>query len=63
MEELAGKQPHESFEKYVNAELKEMIVTETNRYAAQKNTNSTLTVTDLDTFKTVLILTGYHSLP
>ena len=31
MEELAGKQPHEDFEKYVNAELKEMIVTETQK--------------------------------
>ena len=29
MEEMAGKQPHEAFEKYFNAELKEMIVTET----------------------------------
>ena len=28
MEEMAGKQPHEAFEKYFNAELKEMIVTE-----------------------------------
>lgn len=63
MEELAGKQPHEDFEKYVNAELKEMIVTERNGYAAQKNTNSILTVTDLETFSTALILTGYHSLP
>ena len=31
MEKLAGKQPHEDFEKYVNAELKEMIVTETQK--------------------------------
>ena len=62
MEELAGKQRHEAFEKYVNAELKEMIVTETNRYAAQKNRNSTSKVTDLETFNTVLILTVYHSL-
>ena len=40
-----------------------MIVTETNLYAAQKNTNSTFTVTDLEPFNAVLILTGYHSLP
>ena len=39
MEEMAGKQPHEAFEKCFNAELKEMIVTETSRYAAQKSTN------------------------
>ena len=63
MKELAGKQPHEAFEKYVNAELKEMIVTETNCYAAQKSTHSTFTVTDLETSNAVLILTGYHSLP
>ena len=63
VEELAGKQPHETFEKYVSAELKEMIVTETNLYAAQKNADSTFTATDLETFNAVLILTGYHSLP
>ena len=63
MEELAGKQPHEAFEKYANAELKETIVTVTNRYAAQKNANSTFPVTDLETISTALILTGYHSLP
>ena len=40
-----------------------MIVTERNGYAAKKNTNSILTVTDLETFSTALILTGYHSLP
>ena len=57
MEELAGKQPHESFEKYVDAELIEMTVTETNRYAAPKNTNSTCTVTDIETLNAVLIPT------
>lgn len=63
LEELVGKQPHEAFEKYVNAELKDIIVTETNRYIAQKNTNSTFTATNLETFNAVLILTEYHSLP
>ena len=63
MEELTGKQPHEAFEKHANVELKEIIVTETNHYAAQKNTNSTFTVTDPETFNAVLILTGYHQLP
>ena len=63
MEELAGKQPHEAFEKYVNTELEKMVVKETNHYAAQKNKNSTLTVTDIETFNAVLILTGYHLLP
>ena len=63
MEDLAGKHPHEVFKKYVNAELKEMIVIERNGYAAQKNTNSILIVTDLETFSAALILTEYHSLP
>ena len=41
-----------------------MAVVETNRYAAEKNTNSSIfTVTDLETFKVVMILTGNHSLP
>ena len=30
----AGKEPHEIFDQYVNAELKAMIVEETNQYAA-----------------------------
>jgi len=51
---LTGKEPHEVFEQYVNTELKEMIVRETNRYAAQKNTTTTFSIADL---------TGYHSLP
>ena len=63
MEELVGKKPHGTFEEYVNEELKEMIVTKTNSYVAQKNTNSAFTVRDLETFIAVLILTGYHSLP
>ena len=54
---------HEAFEKYGNAEVKEIIATERKCYAAQKNTNPTFTVTDLDTFNDLLILTGYHSLP
>ena len=37
VDKFAGKEPHEIFEQYVNAELKAMIVEETNRYAAQKN--------------------------
>ena len=63
MEELVGKKPHGTFEEYVNEELKEMIVTKSNRYVAQKNTNSAFTVRDLETFIAVLNLTGYHSLP
>lgn len=63
MEELVGKKPHGTFEVYVNEELKEMIVTKTNRYVAQKN-KFYFYSKDLETFIAVLIaLTGYHSLP
>ena len=60
---FAGKDLHETFEQYVNAELKAMIVEETNRYAAQKNSKALFTTADLETFNVVLMLTGYHSLP
>ena len=64
VETFAAKQPHEIFEEYVNAELKEKILVETNRYAAQKNTNFVLSMADLNAFNAILILTGYHhSLP
>ena len=63
MTKFAGKEPHEIFEQYVNAELKAMIVEETNRYAAQKNNKALFTTADLETFNVVLMLTGYHSLP
>ena len=63
VDKFAGKEPHEIFEQYVNAELKAMIVEETNRYAAQKNSKALFTTADLETFNAVLMLTGYHSLP
>ena len=63
VDKFAGKEPHEIFEQYVNAELKAMIVEETNRYAAQKNSKTLFTTADLETFNAVLMLTGYHSLP
>ena len=63
VETFAGKQPHEIFEEYVNAELKEKIFVETNRYAAQKNINFVLSMADLNAFNVILMLTGYHSLP
>ena len=61
IDKFAGKEPHEIFQQYVNCEIKEVVVEETNRYAPQKNTNCTFSVTDLKTFSVVLILTGYHS--
>ena len=44
---------------YVNHEIKEVIVEETNRYAAQKNTNSTFLIVDLKTFSVALVSVGY----
>ena len=63
VDKFAGKEPHEIFEQYSNAELKAMIVEETNRYAAQKNSKALFTTADLETFNALLMLTGYHSLP
>ena len=63
VDKYAGKEPHEIFEQYVNAELKAMIVEETNRYAAQKNNKALFTTADLEKVNAVLMLTGYHSLP
>ena len=63
VDKFAGKEPHEIFEQYSNAELKAMIVEETNRYAAQKNSKALFTTADLETFNAVLMLTGYYSLP
>ena len=63
VDKFAGKEPHEIFEQYSNAELKAMIVEETNRYAAQKNSKALFTTADLETFNAVLMLTGYHNLP
>ena len=62
VDKFAGKEPHEIFTQYVNAELKAMIVEETNQYAAQKNSKALFTTADLETFNAVLMLTGYHSL-
>ena len=63
VDKFAGKEPHEIFEQYVNAELKAMIVEETNRYAQKKNRKALFTTADLETCNAVLMLTGYHSLP
>ena len=63
VDQFAGKEPHEIFEQYVNAEIKAMIVEETNRSAAQKNSKALFTTADLETFNAALMLTGYHSLP
>ena len=63
VDKFAAKEHHKIFEQYVNAELKAVIVEETNRYAAHKNSKALFTTADLETFNVVLMLTGYHSLP
>ena len=63
IDKFAGKELHEIFEQYVNAELKAIIVEKTNRYAAQKRNIALFTKADLETFNAVLMLTGYHNLP
>ena len=55
---LAGKQPPKVFQQYVNAELKFKKHTETNRYAAQKNTTTSFNVENLETFNSILLLTS-----
>ena len=63
VDKFAGKEPHDIFEQYVNAELKAIIVEEINRYAAQKKNIALFTTADLETFNAALMLTGYHNLP
>ena len=61
---LEGKEPHQVFEYFVNDELKNYIITESNRYAAQKNDLSCrLNSRDLNTFIAILLMSSYHSLP
>ena len=64
IETLEGKQPHEIFEYFVNQEMKEMILEETNQYVSQNNiTLFQLTMSNLNTFNAILMLCDYHSLP
>lgn len=61
-DKFASKQPHEIFEEYSNAELKEMKLTEANTFEAQKNLTSLLSVAVLNTFHAISMMTGYHLL-
>lgn len=64
VDRLEGKDPHEVFQYFFNDELKECIITETNRYASQHNDVSfQLNENDLNTFVGILLLSGYNSLP
>lgn len=62
IEKYLSKKPCEVFEEYVSAELRVMIRTEANMFAAQKNSTFVLSIVDLNTFHAILIMTGYHSL-
>ena len=55
---LAGKDPQQIFEQCLNAELKHKILEETNRCATQKNITNLFNVEDLETFNSILLLTG-----
>lgn len=62
--ELCSKSPYELFRLYYDNGLKEMIVSETVRYAGQKNNiKFEFNSQDLDKFISIMLLTGYHSLP
>ena len=63
VDKLAGKEHHEIFEQYADAELKAMFVEKTNRYTVRKNSKALFITVDLEIFNAVLMLTGYHSLP
>ncbi|XP_042150178.1 piggyBac transposable element-derived protein 3-like [Ixodes scapularis] len=49
--------------KLSNQEVMDLLITETNRYARQRNDHQFTQKTDLFKFLGILFLTGYHSLP
>ncbi|XP_029475784.1 piggyBac transposable element-derived protein 3-like [Rhinatrema bivittatum] len=62
--ELQDKTPFELFKLYYDNELSDMILTESVRYARQKNNmNFELEAKELDIFVGILLLSGYNSLP
>lgn len=63
-EELDGLSPIELFEKMFDNRCVDLLVTETNRYAAQKNeTSFHVQPSEIKAFVGILLLTGYHRLP
>ena len=60
IDKFASKQPHEIFEEYSNAELKEMKLTEANTVEAQKNLTSVLSVAVLNTFHAISMMTRLY---
>ena len=63
IDKFVSKILHEVFEENLNAELMGMILTETNRLAAQKNPIFVLSMADLNTFHAILVMRCYQSLP
>ena len=62
--ELASNTPYELFKLFCTDEIIQQIVTESMRYAGQKNDVSfAVTTEDIETFVGILLLSGYHSLP
>ena len=62
--ELASKTPYELFRLYYDDDMRHLIMTESVKYARQKNNQKiSADECDLDVFIGILILSGYHSLP
>jgi len=62
--QLASKTPYELFQLYYDDEMRRLIVTESVKYARQKNNQKfTIEECELDIFVAILLFSGYHSLP
>ena len=62
--ELVDKTPYELFRFYYDDDIRDLIVTESNRYASQKNKMTfNLLPSEMDIFIGTLLLSRYHSLP
>ena len=62
-EELKDLSPIELFSKLYDHEVRDQIITETNKYAAQLNSKYRLDDVRLKRFLGILSLSGYHTLP
>lgn len=65
MDHFSGVNPVEAFEFYFDDEMRNHIITESNRYAHEIHNTPQFNLTDqnLKSFIGILLLTGYHSLP
>ena len=60
LNKFASKQANEIFQVCVNAEVKELTLTETNRFAAQNNTTVVRSMVDLNSSHAILLMTRFH---